>query len=167
MSTINSDVTNNASAERFLGRVKWFNNKAGYGFITLTNGDKSGTDIFVHHSSIKVSNQQYKYLVQGEYVELSVISVDNSVHQYQASDVSGLHLGKLMCETRFEYKNTRSQYQTEDKTNAVRSHGEGPRESDGFVEKKVRAPRSVSAPTSNAGRGRGRPAKTSEQTSSI
>jgi cold shock CspA family protein len=38
------------STERFTGRVKWFNNKAGYGFITATDGPNSGTDIFVHHS---------------------------------------------------------------------------------------------------------------------
>ena len=55
--------------ERLLGRVKWFNNKAGYGFITITDGTLSGTDVFVHHSSIKLqSEQQYRYLVQGEYV---------------------------------------------------------------------------------------------------
>jgi cold shock CspA family protein len=40
------------STDRFTGRVKWFNNKAGYGFITVTDGPKSGSDVFVHHSSI-------------------------------------------------------------------------------------------------------------------
>ncbi len=30
--------------ERFTGRVKWFNNKAGYGFITVTDGSKAGSD---------------------------------------------------------------------------------------------------------------------------
>jgi cold shock CspA family protein len=38
------------------GRVKWFNSKAGYGFITVTDGPKSGTDVFVHHSAIKVES---------------------------------------------------------------------------------------------------------------
>jgi cold shock CspA family protein len=54
-----------SSVEKFTGRVKWFNNKAGYGFITVTDGPKSGSDVFVHHSSIKVVSEQYKYLVQG------------------------------------------------------------------------------------------------------
>ena len=44
------------------GTVKWFNNKAGYGFITVSTGDMNGTDVFVHHSQIVVATQQYKYL---------------------------------------------------------------------------------------------------------
>ena len=90
------------SSDRFMGRVKWFNNKAGYGFITVTDGHKAGSDIFVHHSSIKVDAQQYKYLVQGEYVEFGLSSVSNGDHEFQASDVSGIKSGKLMCETRHE-----------------------------------------------------------------
>ena len=46
------------STDIFTGRVKWFNNKAGYGFITITDGDRSGSDIFVHHSAIMINNQQ-------------------------------------------------------------------------------------------------------------
>jgi len=52
-------------SERLVGRVKWFNNKAGYGFITVTDGDRAGRDIFVHHSDVVVGSEQYKYLVQG------------------------------------------------------------------------------------------------------
>ena len=46
-----------SSTDRFIGRVKWFNNKAGYGFITVTDGPKAGTDVFVHHSVIKVAKE--------------------------------------------------------------------------------------------------------------
>ena len=110
-----SDVTTSPetnSASRLTGRVKWFNNKAGYGFVTITDGDKSGMDIFVHHSSINVSNQQYKYLVQGEYIEFKLINVENSTHECQAADIGGIKGGKLMCETRHEFKVARSNYRT-------------------------------------------------------
>ena len=91
--------------ERLLGRVKWFNNKAGYGFITITDGTLSGTDVFVHHSSIKLqSEQQYRYLVQGEYVEFSVCKIEGGKHEFQSSNVTGIKSGKLMCETRREIK---------------------------------------------------------------
>ena len=49
MSSIENVVTP-VPAESLIGRVKWFNNKAGYGFITVTDGSRSGTDVFVHHS---------------------------------------------------------------------------------------------------------------------
>ena len=96
--------------ERFTGRVKWFNNKAGYGFITVTDGSKAGSDIFVHHSSIKIDTEQYKYLVQGEYVDFNLTEVTSSSHEYQAGDVSGIKGGKLMCETRNELRSTRTQH---------------------------------------------------------
>lgn len=94
-----------ATPEIFTGRIKWFNNKAGYGFITVIDGsDKSviDTDIFVHHTAISVKDdQQYRYLTQGEYVELSLKDVEGSeTHKVQAADVKGLKGGKLMCETR-------------------------------------------------------------------
>ena len=109
----NKDVVTPSSAERLVGRVKWFNNKAGYGFITVTDGHKAGSDIFVHHSSIKVDAQQYKYLVQGEYVEFGLSSVSNGDHEFQASDVSGIKSGKLMCETRHELLSTRTNYKAQ------------------------------------------------------
>ena len=91
----------------FTGRVKWFNNKAGYGFITVVIGDRQGEDIFVHHSGVKVSSEQYKYLVQGEYVEFSLKSAENTEHPYQAFGVTGVGSGKLMCETRTEQRQQR------------------------------------------------------------
>ena len=105
--------------ERYTGRVKWFNNKAGYGFITVTDGSKAGSDIFVHHSSIKIDTEQYKYLVQGEYVDFNLTEVTSSSHEYQAGDVSGIKGGKLMCETRNELRSTRSQHRETSPTTAA------------------------------------------------
>lgn len=111
MTTHKDEVT--LSPERLIGRVKWFNNKAGYGFITVTDGVRSGNDIFVHHSSINVENQQYKYLVQGEYIEFQLSKTTSGAHEWQAVDVSGINNGKLMCETRREYKLARTVYKIE------------------------------------------------------
>ena len=109
----NKDVVTPSSAERLVGRVKWFNNKAGYGFITVTDGERSGSDVFIHHSAIQVENQQYKYLVQGEYVEFDLVKTTATEHEWQASNVNGIKGGKLMCETRHEYKIARSTYRVE------------------------------------------------------
>ena len=82
------------------GKVKWFNNKAGFGFITVCDGELSAKDIFVHYSSIQVNNSQYKYLVQGEYVDFTLTKPENSAHEYHAVNVCGIKGGELMCETR-------------------------------------------------------------------
>lgn len=83
------------------GTVKWFNNKAGFGFITVCeDGEFKDKDIFVHYSSIRVLNSQYKYLVQGEYVEFTLVKVNSDTHEFQAMNVSGVKGGPIMCEIR-------------------------------------------------------------------
>lgn len=154
-----------SSVERLTGRVKWFNNKAGYGFITITDGTNSGSDIFVHHSAINVSNQQYKYLVQGEYVELSLVKTTSGVHEYQAAGVSGIKEGKLMCETRREFRINRMNHQPPSNTNSSvtqtttnstpKARGEGPRDNQEWTQ--VQKKSQETKPTTQ--RGRGRPPK--------
>ena len=84
-----------------IGQVKWFNNKAGYGFITSTDAGET-SDIFVHHSAIRVKSEQFKYLVQGEYVQFQKQKTEGAdqKHEYCAGEVSGVNGGTLMCETR-------------------------------------------------------------------
>ena len=48
------------------GKVKWFSNQKGYGFITPEEGD----DVFVHHSAIQ--GEGYKTLEEGQEVEFEV-----------------------------------------------------------------------------------------------
>ena len=88
------------SAARITGRVKWFNSKAGYGFITASEGDFVGKDIFVHFSSIKSDASHYKYLTQGEYVDFSLTKPSNEKHEFHAVEVSGVKGGPILCETR-------------------------------------------------------------------
>jgi len=92
---------------KLAGYVKWFNMKTGFGFLTVVKSApgselKVGSEIFVHHSNVKVSEEQYRFLVQGEYVEFDVSNVANGQHSCQAVDVTGMFGGKLMCETRNE-----------------------------------------------------------------
>ena len=94
-------MTTKPIIKRLTGTVKWFNNKVGFGFITVCNdGEYNNKDVFVHYTSIRVTNSQYKYLVQGEYVDFTLSDVSDSTHEYQASDVSGVHNGPIMCESK-------------------------------------------------------------------
>lgn len=126
-------------SNRLVGRVKWFNNKAGYGFITVTDGDRSGSDVFVHHSGVVVGSEQYKYLVQGEYVSFTLTHTPGGTHEYQAGDVSGINGGKLMCETRREFRQTRTTYNNSD---------DGKQEADEAPQ--IRPPRSARPPRAEA-----------------
>jgi len=88
------------SSERLTGRVKWFNNKAGYGFITVCDGEFSNKDIFAHYSAIRNEDKQYCFLIQGEYVEFVLTKSDSDKHEYLAIDISGIKSGPILCETR-------------------------------------------------------------------
>jgi cold shock CspA family protein len=104
--------------KRQVGQVKWFNNKAGYGFITMKDAEGTECDIFTHYSTVQVADTQYKYLVQGEYVEFELVESSNENHKFQATNITGIKGGKLMCETRQQNRNTyttrRPQRQEED-----------------------------------------------------
>ena len=148
-------VEDSSALEKLTGCVKWFNNKQGYGFLNVTSGEKSGTDLFVHHSAIQVETEQYKYLVQGEYVEFTLVKADQGTHEWQAGSVRGLNNGKLMCETRYESRQTRGgapvNNSRSEVTNNVGHHvrvrGQGPREGLREGEEWLLIKRKVSRPT--------------------
>jgi len=56
-------------AERQQGKVKWFNNSKGYGFISL---GQDGEDVFVHYTSIR--GEGFKSLEEGDEVEFEVMN---------------------------------------------------------------------------------------------
>lgn len=61
------------------GKVKWFNNSKGYGFI----GRERGADVFVHFSALNGSG--YKSLAEGDTVTFEVVKGTKGP---QASNVS-------------------------------------------------------------------------------
>ena len=63
------------------GKVKWFNNAKGFGFIER----EEGGDIFVHYSSIKVDG--YRTLKDGQQVEFIVSQGEKGL---QADEVVAL-----------------------------------------------------------------------------
>ena len=57
------------------GRVKWFNNAKGYGFV---RPDEGGEDLFVHYSYIQMEG--YKSLKAGQPVEYEVQPPNKGFH---------------------------------------------------------------------------------------
>jgi CspA family cold shock protein len=55
------------------GKVKWFDNKKGFGFIA----QETGQDVFVHHTSIVGGG--FKTLNEGETVTFDVITSDKGL----------------------------------------------------------------------------------------
>jgi CspA family cold shock protein len=57
------------------GKVKWFNDAKGYGFIQQETG---GSDVFVHFSAIQADG--FKTLAEGQDVEFEVQTGDKGLH---------------------------------------------------------------------------------------
>lgn len=64
------------------GKVKWFNNEKGYGFIDYPEGE----DIFVHYSAIKQDG--YKSLSEGQVVEFDLIETAKGLQAINVSEVN-------------------------------------------------------------------------------
>jgi|GEM_PF-296408 len=57
------------------GKVKWFNNAKGFGFIL---SDDANEDLFAHYSSIKMDG--YKTLKAGQTVSFDIVRGDKGLH---------------------------------------------------------------------------------------
>ena len=90
-----TEVKETETVGKYTGQCKWFNDKLGYGFVTICDGDEKGKDIFVHHSGVKPLNSNYKTLRKGEYTQFNVVDGKNGL---QAVDVRGIGGGPLMCD---------------------------------------------------------------------
>jgi len=111
MSFEQTNTQNTVTKSELFGRVKWFNHRLGYGFITTIfhhsqEGDEDAQpqDIFVHHNAIKSEEDSYKYLVQGEYVQFNLVDTENTTYKVQADEVRGIYNGKLLCDVHNEQK---------------------------------------------------------------
>ena len=67
------------------GKVKWFNNEKGYGFIDYPEGE----DIFVHYSAIKQDG--YKTLSEGQVVEFDLIETAKGLQAINVLAVSNVN----------------------------------------------------------------------------
>lgn len=56
------------------GKIKWFNDAKGYGFIE----QESGEDVFVHFSAIQMDG--FKTLAEGQVVEFEIQSGNKGLH---------------------------------------------------------------------------------------
>jgi len=63
------------------GKVKWFNNEKGYGFIEYNDHE----DIFVHYSAILTEG--YKTLVEGQYVDFELVRTDKGLQAKNVIEV--------------------------------------------------------------------------------
>jgi cold shock protein len=63
-------VADRSTMKQALGKVKWFNDVKGYGFIAR----EDDSDVFVHHTAIQM--QGYRTLKEGEVVEYELLDGD-------------------------------------------------------------------------------------------
>lgn len=89
-----------------IGRVLWFDQKKGFGYINVINPESeyNGKDIFVHFSSIQ-SESSFKKLYPGEYVSFEVV-FDNEAPEgkkYTSKDVTGVYKNLLLVDNK-EYR---------------------------------------------------------------
>ena len=64
-----------------LGKIKWFNNEKGYGFIEGEHDE----DIFVHYSAIKQDG--YKSLSEGQMVEYELLETEKGLQAINVKEV--------------------------------------------------------------------------------
>jgi len=108
-STANSEANTSTTNKKYLetnlvGKVKWFNVKAGFGFI---NRNDNGQDVYAHHSAIvkKNPNHSVRSLADGELVQFNIVEGEKGL---EAADIAGVNGGPVQGS---EYARPRSSEQ--------------------------------------------------------
>ena len=131
--------------ETYTGQCKWFSNKLGYGYVTAMSDTIKGTDFFVHFSDICPTKSSFKTLINGEYINFKLKNNDKGP---QASHITGVEGGQLMCDLYHE----RRQNKEENKhlyPNSTTEESVNDKDTTGFQQQKRYR-------NHNNGRGRGR-----------
>lgn len=79
------------------GKVKWFNNAKGYGFI---NEEGKSDDLFAHYSAIQMDG--YKTLKAGQAVEFEIIQGPKGLHAVKIMDAVTAAAAKAQSQTASE-----------------------------------------------------------------
>lgn len=123
---MNNDVNEDGKRRKcgeYVGQVKWFQDKKGWGYLTVVTGDEKGQDVFVHHTGIVPIIDTYRTLHKGEYVQFDKsvrrggggggggadgddgISMNQDAPcMYHATNVTGIAGGPLMCDVKATHK---------------------------------------------------------------
>jgi CspA family cold shock protein len=70
--------------KRYEGKVKWFNNERGYGFVQIDD-DAEAKDYFVHFSHIVMDG--FKTLIEGQKVTFTLAQTDRGVQAHEVQPV--------------------------------------------------------------------------------
>ncbi|MGF6392048.1 cold shock domain-containing protein CspD [Pseudomonas plecoglossicida] len=79
------------------GKVKWFNNAKGYGFI---NEEGKSDDLFAHYSAIQMDG--YKTLKAGQVVSFDIIQGPKGLHAVNIEDKAAKDAAKATDQTASE-----------------------------------------------------------------
>ena len=93
-------MTEQVTSTKSIGRIKWFNNKKGFGFLSNC---ETNEDVFIHHSGISLGEEAlsstvniFKTVIEGEYVSYEK-QIDEE-NRTVAKNVTGVLGGPLLCE---------------------------------------------------------------------
>ena len=109
-STEQQSPVEQSAPQAHTGRVKWFNNTRGYGFLTYKDENSVDLDVFVHFSSIRSQvEDSFKTLTQGEYVSFDLAD-SNKQDKLLAVNVTGVNGGPLLSDQRALNRERRTEY---------------------------------------------------------